>query len=362
MRAASSGPLKGSRRDGRRVAQLPACALILAAQQVLAGQHAFLIRAAQRRCATRPYRRCAIIQSDSAMPPRAPRNRTISCTEAERERLAPGVMRIGGPVSERDLAGQVVAGDIFTVAKHLPSGFVDLLILDPPYNIAKAFNGRIFRKRPADEYRRWFQELVDLLAPTMKPDATLYVCSDWSTSALIFPVLEASFHVRNRITWERDKGRGAKRNWKNNTEDIWFCTRSEEYYFDVDAVKLKRKVLAPYRAHGKPKDWSEEQDGKYRLTHPSNIWTDITVPFWSMPENTDHPTQKPEKLMAKLILASSKTGRLRIRSVARQRHHRGRRRKALTPLVRSRDRCRVPVPGTQAARRRQDRPVDPGLC
>ena len=242
------------------------------------------------------------------MPPRAPRNRTISCTEAERERLAPGVMRIGSPVSERDLAGQVVAGDIFTVAKHLPSAFVDLLILDPPYNIAKEFNGRIFRKRPADEYRRWFQELVDLLAPTMKPDATLYVCSDWSTSALIFPVLEASFHVRNRITWERDKGRGAKRNWKNNTEDIWFCTRSGEYYFDVDAVKLKRKVLAPYRAHGKPKDWSEEQDGKFRLTHPSNIWTDITVPFWSMPENTDHPTQKPEKLMAKLILASSRPG------------------------------------------------------
>jgi len=41
------------------------------------------------------------------------------------------------------------------------------------------------------------------------------------------------------------------------------------------------------------------------LTHPSNLWTDITVPFWSMPENTDHPTQKPEKLIAKIVLASS---------------------------------------------------------
>jgi site-specific DNA-methyltransferase (adenine-specific) len=46
------------------------------------------------------------------------------------------------------------------------------------------------------------------------------------------------------------------------------------------------------------------------LTHPSNIWTDLTVPFWSMPENTDHPTQKPEKLIAKLILASSNPGDL----------------------------------------------------
>lgn len=123
----------------------------------------------------------------------------------------------------------------------------------------------------------------------------------------MYPILKKHFKIRNRITWEREKGRGAKRNWKNASEDIWFCTMSENYHFDVEAVKLRRRVLAPYRSHnGKPKDWEETDIGNYRLTHPSNIWTDITVPFWSMPENTDHPTQKPEKLIAKLILASSK--------------------------------------------------------
>jgi len=71
-------------------------------------------------------------------------------------------------------------------------------------------------------------------------------------------------------------------------------------------VKLKRKVNAPYTDHeGNPKDWDKTGEGDYRITHPSNIWTDLTVPFWSMPENTDHPTQKPEKLLAKIILASS---------------------------------------------------------
>jgi site-specific DNA-methyltransferase (adenine-specific) len=69
---------------------------------------------------------------------------------------------------------------------------------------------------------------------------------------------------------------------------------------------LKRKVIAPYKENGKPKDWKEEENGNFRLTSPSNLWTDISIPFWSMPENTDHPTQKPEKLIAKLILASSK--------------------------------------------------------
>jgi len=74
-------------------------------------------------------------------------------------------------------------------------------------------------------------------------------------------------------------------------------------------VKLKKQVIAPYRsASGEPKDWEETQSGNYRMTHPSNFWSDITIPFWSMPENTDHPTQKPEKLIAKLVLASSNPG------------------------------------------------------
>ncbi len=184
-----------------------------------------------------------------------------------------------------------------------------MLVLDPPYNLSKDFNGHLFKAKEKQEYTKWFASLLAVLKPTLKPNATVYVCADWRTSSLITPVLEAHFCVRNRITWEREKGRGAKANWKNNTEDIWFCTVGEDFVFDVEAVKLKRKVIAPYRdAEGRPKDWDEGAEGNFRLTHPSNIWTDITIPFWSMPENTDHPTQKPEKLIAKLVLASSREG------------------------------------------------------
>ncbi len=239
---------------------------------------------------------------------RAPRNRTLSCTDEEIVRLSRDVMRVDAAVAPADLESRLVAGDIFEVAEYLPSEFVDLLILDPPYNMSRNFNGNPFMKKEKNEYQSWFLNVIDLLIPMMKPDATIYVCSDWRTSTLVFPVLESKFHVRNRITWEREKGRGAKMNWKNNTEDIWFCTKSDKYYFDVEAVKMKRRVLAPYRVDGEPKDWRREKEGDYRLTHPSNIWTDLTIPFWSMPENTDHPTQKPEKLIAKLILASSRKG------------------------------------------------------
>jgi len=240
---------------------------------------------------------------------RAPRNRTLTCDEEERAILASNLITLERKTSVAGLRDQIVNQDFFTAVQYLPAGFVDLLVVDPPYNLSKDYNGSQFRVKAGSGYQDWFRGVFEQLQPTLAPHATVYVCSDWKTSILIAPILQEFFDIRNRITWERDKGRGAKSNWKNNTEDIWCCSQSSDYVFNVDAVKLKRKVIAPYRdANGKPKDWQEAADGNFRMTHPSNIWTDITIPFWSMPENTDHPTQKPEKLIAKLILASSNEG------------------------------------------------------
>ncbi len=210
------------------------------------------------------------------------------------------------PVSEAQLRDRIICADTFATLPHLPPRFVDLLILDPPYNLTKNYDGKVFRERSCADYAGWFARLLLLLQPTLKPDASIYVCADWQTSLLVAPLLNAHFHVRNRITWAREKGRGASTNWKSAAEDIWFCTAGSRYYFDVSAVKLRKKVRAPYRSGGRPKDWEEDTAGRFRLTHPSNVWTDLTVPFWSMAENTEHPTQKPEKLMARLLLASSK--------------------------------------------------------
>lgn len=243
------------------------------------------------------------------MKERAPRNRTLTCSDDELSALSSGLLRLAAPVRHEAILGQIIHQDFTDVCQFLPHGFADLVILDPPYNLTKNYNGHVFQAKEAEVYRAWFDKVLSSLMPLLQPTATVYVCSDWHTSTLVFPVLEQHLRVRNRITWEREKGRGAKANWKNNTEDIWFCTVGDDYHFNVEAVKLKRRVIAPYRNEdGEPKDWDESDTGNYRLTHPSNIWSDITIPFWSMPENTDHPTQKPEKLIAKLILASSRRG------------------------------------------------------
>jgi len=242
---------------------------------------------------------------------RAPRNKTVTLTPAEEQLYRKTLVKISEPVETASILNKIINQDIIELAVLLPRNFVDLLIVDPPYNLNKSFGSATFRKKSLEHYGLWFENWFVKLLPLLKKNASVYVCCDWRSSTAVHLVLQKYLKLRNRITWEREKGRGSKNNWKNNSEDIWFATVSDDYTFNLDAVKLKRKVMAPYTDdNGRPKDWYETSRSRFRLTHPSNLWTDITVPFWSMPENTDHPTQKPEKLLAKLILASSNPGDL----------------------------------------------------
>jgi len=239
----------------------------------------------------------------------SPRNQTLRLDAAYVALRIPKLLRISRPARLEAVDGRVVCGDALEVLDRLPTGTIDLVCADPPYNLRKDFNGSTFHARSLDEYEAWLELWVAKLPRLLKPTASIYVCGDWRSSTAIHRVLTRYFTVRNRITWEREKGRGALSNWKNASEDVWFATVSDEYFFDPDPVRLKRRVIAPYRDEsGHAKDWAVDDGEPYRLTAPSNLWTDLTVPFWSMPENTEHPTQKPEKLIAKLLLASTRPG------------------------------------------------------
>jgi site-specific DNA-methyltransferase (adenine-specific) len=236
---------------------------------------------------------------------RAPRNRTLTITENERAFLKKKLFvpnKVKMTVSQ--ITNKTIRGDLFSIIDLLPVEFADLLIIDPPYNLDKNFNGFKFSKSGDEAYLEYLSSWFPGIIKTLKPAGSVYICGDWKSTFCLYQIMRDFTIIRNRIIWQREKGRGAKTNWKNAAEDIWFGTKSGEYYFNVDAVKQKRKVIAPYRKNGKPKDWEETNDGNFRLTCPSNFWDDISVPYWSMPENTDHPAQKPEKLIAKLILAS----------------------------------------------------------
>ena len=239
----------------------------------------------------------------------APRNKTITLTLREETGYAKKAVKLSSLQSAQDLQDKIVWQDTMRALNCIPDNFADLMIVDPPYNLTKNFGKSTFKQMDFSEYKNWLDKWLSKVVRILKPYASLYICSDWQSSIVIPLVAGKYFKLRNRISWERDKGRAAADNWKNCLEDIWYYTKSDEYIFNLEAVKMQRTVLAPYRDNkGTPKDWQEENGKKIRFTAPSNIWTDITIPFWSMAENTEHPTQKPEKLIAKLILASSNEG------------------------------------------------------
>jgi len=265
----------------------------------------------QVRYKTKPHRPLVVRdESSTSIGPltkvRAPRNKTLSLSPDEKLFYQKKLLKPTVSLSVKEITNKTIQYDLFKILEWLPVAFVDLLFIDPPYNLSKTFNSNSFKEMATAEYKNWLESWFVPILKVLKPTASVYICGDWRSTGAIQEVMEKHLILRNRITWEREKGRGAKSNWKNCSEDIWFATVSNKFTFNTDAVKLRRKVIAPYTdSNGKPKDWEKTGNGNYRLTYPSNLWNDLTIPFWSMPENTDHPTQKPEKLLAKIILAGS---------------------------------------------------------
>ena len=240
---------------------------------------------------------------------KAGRNKTIDTSVSEGAIYLDRCISVTEQQSSLDgILDKTILGDMLEICPLLPPNSVDLIIADPPYNLTKSFNGTTFSKKKEAEYEEYTRQWLCAVKPLLKDTGSIYVCCDWETSLIVGRVLGELFCVRNRITWQREKGRGAKANWKNGMEDIWYATKGKDFTFNLDAVKIRKKVIAPYRIDGKPKDWIESDSGNYRDTCPSNFWDDITIPFWSMAENTAHPTQKSEKLIAKIMLASSSEG------------------------------------------------------
>ena len=239
---------------------------------------------------------------------RAGRNRTLSVTQDEKTSLEPFINSLE-KLKKGFENNVVVNANLLDCLDYIPNNSFDLMIIDPPYNLDKDFHGRKFSSMSNADYEDYLRSWFSAVCDNLKSNGSLYMCGDWKCSSSMQRVLEEKLTIINRITWQREKGRGALKNWKNGMEDIWFAVKNpKDYYFDVSSVMMKRKVIAPYKVEGEPKGWEESEKGNFRMTYPSNFWDDISIPFWSMPENTDHPTQKPEKLYAKIILASSKPG------------------------------------------------------
>lgn len=172
-------------------------------------------------------------------------------------------------------------GDCLEVIKEIPNKSVDLIIIDPPYNI----NYCEFDKNIID-----YNILCKEFKRVLKENGGLVVFQGWSNVCKTKEIIEQYFKLKDWIIYDRIKGRGTRKSLVSTREDIlWFVNNEKEYTYNKIPSKIKKKTMG----------MGEKNGCEYRAL--SNVWTDISpiVP-WSK-ERTKHPTQKPVELLARCI-------------------------------------------------------------
>jgi site-specific DNA-methyltransferase (adenine-specific) len=202
--------------------------------------------------------------------------------------------------------GQIFLGDALEVLQHIPNESVDLIFVDPPYNIGKNFAGKKDKWKTDQEYLDWCYQWIDLCISKVKPNGSLYLM----TSTQFMPYFD--LYVRNKVTilsrivWSYDSsGVQAKNYFGSMYEPILYCVKDKnEYTFNSDDILVEAKTgskrkLIDYRKNP-PQPYNTEKV-------PGNVW-DFARVRYRMEEYENHPTQKPIALLERIIKASSNPG------------------------------------------------------
>jgi DNA modification methylase len=185
---------------------------------------------------------------------------------------------------------KIYLGDAIKILKKIPSDSVDLICTDPPYNLGKDYGNNIDLK----EWREYAEFTNDWLVESkrvLKNNGSIYVFMGVRFVAKLHVMMEEiGFCFNGWITWHYTQGVGRKRGFSPRHEDILYFTKSEDFTFNIDAVRIPQKF---YR-----------ERNNMQGANPGDVWSFSHI-HYSNPERTTHPTQKPEALVKRIILASS---------------------------------------------------------
>jgi len=191
---------------------------------------------------------------------------------------------------------QILEGDALNLFKNIESGTVDLIIADPPYNLGKDY-GNNHDLKGFDEYldftRNWFKETHRVLKKT----GSIYVFMGVRFISYLYDILDREFKMffNSWITWHYTQGMGKIKGFSPRHDDILFFNKTANFKFNLDNIRIPQKY---YR-----------QRNNMNGANPGDVWQFSHI-HYSNPERENHPTQKPEALIERMILASSDEGDL----------------------------------------------------
>ena len=185
----------------------------------------------------------------------------------------------------------VQSGDSLNKLKEIDSNSVDLIIADPPYNLNKNY-GNGSDSKNFEEYinftKKWTKEATRIL----KPSGTLYVFMGFKFISYLYQILEKenNLHFINWVCWHYTQGVGKKRGFSPRHDDILMFSKGKNYIFNLDSIKVPQKY---YRSIN-----------NMRGANPGDVW-EFSHIHYCQENRQPHPTQKPEGLIERMILASS---------------------------------------------------------
>lgn len=202
--------------------------------------------------------------------------------------------------------GQIYHADAIDVLNSLPNESIDLIFVDPPYNIGKNFAGRKDKWETDEDYLLWCYKWIDLCICKLKPYGSMYIMTSTQFMPYFDLYIRKSLYILSRIVWSYDSsGVQAKKYYGSLYEPILFCVKDKnDYTFNADQIMVEAKTgakrnLIDYRKNP-PQPYKNEKV-------PGNVWNFNRVRY-RMDEYENHPSQKPISLLERIIKASSNEG------------------------------------------------------
>ena len=185
----------------------------------------------------------------------------------------------------------IITGDALEELKKIADDSVDLVIADPPYNLGKNYGNNI-DKRTFEDYldfsRNWLTETKRILKPT----GSIYVFMGFRFISYLYNIFEQELqmHFNGWITWHYTQGIGRTKGFSPRHDDILLFTKTDNFKFNLDSVRVPQKYF--------------RERNNMRGANPGDVWEFSHVHYCNS-NRQNHPTQKPEGVVERMVLASS---------------------------------------------------------
>jgi len=197
-------------------------------------------------------------------------------------------------------------GNCLAAFDHIQNESIDLIFADPPYNIGKTFSQFKDSWSSEEAYARWCYQWLEKCIDKLKPHGSLYVMTSTQAMPYIDLWLRERLNILSRIVWHYDSsGVQAKKHFGSLYEPILHCVKdAKNYTFNARDIAIPAKTGAVRKLI----DYRKETPTPYNTTKlPGNSWYIPRVRY-RMAEYENHPSQKPEALLERIIKASSNSG------------------------------------------------------